>query len=184
MRQILNVGGALAAALLASACAPKAEKAAAPAAPATPHVLAANEVDAGRYLSVVGGCNDCHTPGYNQNGGTTPEAERLTGSPVGYHGPWGTSYAANLRLLVQNTTEDGWVEMMRTKRMLPPMPAQNTSKMAEADLRALYKYIHSLGPAGQPEPENLPPGVKPKGPYEDMHIVGGEPPPAAPPAAG
>lgn len=103
---------------------------------------------------------------------------------MGYHGPWGTSYAANLRMLVQNTTEDGWVEMMRTKPMLPPMPAQNTSKMNEADLRAIYVYIKSLGAAGAPEPENLPPGQKPAGPYEDMHIIGLPPgPPHAPPAA-
>ncbi|WP_309644435.1 c-type cytochrome [Phenylobacterium sp.] len=130
--------------------------------------MAATQVEAGRYLALVGGCNDCHTPGYNQSGGTTPEADRMTGNPVGYHGPWGTAYAGNLRLLAQSMTEDGWVARMRDTKMLPPMPVQNTSKMNEADLRALYQYIRSLGPKGEPEPENLPPGVVPTAPYESM----------------
>lgn len=164
-----------------AACSPAAEKAAAPV-DATPHMAAATPVDAGRYLVLVGGCNDCHTAGFAPSGGKIPEAQQLLGSPIGYHGPWGTSYAANLRMLVQNTTEDGWVDMMRTKPMLPPMPIHSLAKMNEADLRAMYQYIHSLGGGGQPEPENLPPGQKPAGPYEDMTIIGlpPGPPPGAP----
>jgi mono/diheme cytochrome c family protein len=27
-------------------------------------VAAASQVDAGRYLVKIGGCNDCHTPGF------------------------------------------------------------------------------------------------------------------------
>ena len=46
----------------------------------------------------VASCNDCHTPGYMQKGGAVPVGEWLTGTPVGYQGPWGTTYAANLRL--------------------------------------------------------------------------------------
>jgi cytochrome c553 len=136
-----------------------------------PHVVAANPVEAGRYLALVGGCNDCHTPGYNQSGGTTPEADRLTGNPVGYRGPWGVSYASNLRLLTHSLTEDGWVKLLKDGRSLPPMPTANVSKMSEADLRALYQYVKSLGPKGDPEAENLPPGVEPKGPYENMTPV-------------
>ena len=41
-------------------------------------------VERGRYLVVVSGCNDCHTPGYMQNGGPKlPEKAWLTGAPVG-----------------------------------------------------------------------------------------------------
>jgi hypothetical protein len=36
--------------------------------------------------------------------------------------------------------------------------------MSEADLRALYRYVRSLGPAGKPAPAYLPPGAKPGGP--------------------
>ena len=51
----------------------------------------------GRYLVVLGGCNDCHTPGYAASGGATPEAQWLLGDALGYLGPWGTTYPSNLR---------------------------------------------------------------------------------------
>ena len=47
------------------------------------------------------GCNDCHTAGYMQKDGQVPETEWLTGDSMGWQGPWGTTYAANLRLLFQ-----------------------------------------------------------------------------------
>ena len=48
-------------------------------------------VDRGRYLSVIGGCNDCHTGGYLEKTGAVPERERLTGDTLGWQGPWGTT---------------------------------------------------------------------------------------------
>ena len=166
MRSIVWVAASVAAVL--AGCSKPEEKAAAPAAIAAPHVVAANDIEAGRYLVLVGSCNDCHTEGYPQRGGNVPEAERLTGRSVGYQGPWGVSYASNLRLLAANTTEDGWVEILKSKQLLPPMPTQNIQKMTEQDMRSIYRYIHSLGEAGQPEPENLPPGLAPKTPVENM----------------
>lgn len=162
----LIVWAAASAAVVLSGCAKPEDTASATS--GAPHVVAASDIEAGRYLVLVGGCNDCHTDGYPQGGGKTPEAQRLTGRSVGYQGPWGVSYASNLRLLAANTTEDGWVEILRSKPLLPPMPAHNIQKMAEQDMRAIYRYIHSLGEAGQPEPENLPPGVAPKTPVENM----------------
>ena len=46
----------------------------------------------GRYLVQIGGCNDCHTPGYAMSGGKVPEKQWLTGDAVGWNGPWGTTY--------------------------------------------------------------------------------------------
>jgi mono/diheme cytochrome c family protein len=136
-----------------------------------PHVAADSPIEAGRYLVLVGGCNDCHTPGFARSGGATPEPQQLAGNPVGYRGPWGTSYAGNLRMLAAKITEDAWVELLTTKRFLPPMPSHNISKMDEADLRAIYAYVHYLGGEWTPAPVNLPPGETPKGPYEDMSVV-------------
>lgn len=45
----------------------------------------------GRYLVAVGGCNDCHTPGFAEQGERIPEKSRLTGMAVGYSGPWGSA---------------------------------------------------------------------------------------------
>jgi mono/diheme cytochrome c family protein len=48
----------------------------------------------GRYLVTISGCNDCHTPGYLYG---VPDTTRLlSGSEVGWQGPWGVSYARNL----------------------------------------------------------------------------------------
>jgi mono/diheme cytochrome c family protein len=121
-------------------------------------------VDRGRYLVQIGGCNDCHTPGYPQSDGKTPEADWLTGNPVGFQGPWGTSYPANLRLVVQSMPEAQWLARARTP-MRPPMPWFNLRDMSDADLRAMYSYIRSLGPKGDPAPVAAAPGVAVKTPY-------------------
>src|SRR5690606_30055477 len=49
-----------------------------------PYIHAASEVEAGRYYVVVAGCNDCHTPGFMENADGVPEAQWLTGMPVGF----------------------------------------------------------------------------------------------------
>ena len=122
-------------------------------------------IDRGRYLAKVTGCNDCHTPGYLMQEGKVPESEWLIGDRFGWRGPWGTTYGSNLRLYVQNLTEDEWVQDARTLRRRPPMPWFNLNVMEEADLRALYQYILSLGPAGEPAPAYLPPEQEPPMPY-------------------
>ena len=47
----------------------------------------------------------------------------------------------------------------------PPMPWFNMRAMSVADLKAMYAYIRSLGPAGAATPADLPPGVLPKTAY-------------------
>ena len=39
-----------------------------------------------------------------------------------WNGPWGTTYASNLRLYVQDLPEDGFVSVMRMRKTNPPMP--------------------------------------------------------------
>jgi len=118
----------------------------------------------GRYLTIVSGCNDCHTAGYPEQGGAVPESEWLTGVAMGYQGPWGTSYPANLRLVVSRLTESQWVEHARKER-LPPMPWFNLAKTTDDDLRAMYAYIRSLGAAGEPAPAYVAPGGRVTTPY-------------------
>ena len=61
----------------------------------------AKQIERGRYMAITGGCNDCHTAGFAPNEGKIPEKDWLLGSgPLGYSGPWGTTYATNLRLLI------------------------------------------------------------------------------------
>lgn len=130
-----------------------------------PHVTAADAVQTGRYLVIIGQCNDCHTDGFMMTEGNVPEENWLTGSPVGWQGPWGTTYPSNLRLRVQEWSEDAWVQTLKTRKALPPMPWMNLNQMKEEDMRAMYAYIQSLGPKGEHMPLALAPGVVPSTPY-------------------
>ncbi len=163
--------GALALLCGLAGCAPEAEPVSAETgAPfvAAPVVTAGSPEDAGRYVVQIGGCNDCHTEGYLESMGGVPESEWLAGSVFGFRGPWGTSYPANLRLSVRAMTEDQWVETFRSRDGLPPMPWPTLKLMAEADARALYRYLQALGPTGAPAPTALPPGVEPTTPWFDF----------------
>ena len=124
----------------------------------------AQTVARGRYLVTISGCNDCHTPGGMEKGPAVPEREWLTGVPVGFQGPWGTSYASNLRLVLNGMTEAQWLQHARQPR-LPPMPWFNLKEMSDQDLRSVYAFVRSLGPAGQHAPAYVAPGGKVTTPY-------------------
>jgi mono/diheme cytochrome c family protein len=123
------------------------------------------QVQRGRYLMKIAGCHDCHTADYAPSGGKVPEAQWLTGDALGWRGPWGTTYPTNLRLYFQSLTEDEWVKKGKTLTARPPMPWFNVRDMTTGDLRAIYRYMRHLGPAGKPAPAYVPPNETPQGPY-------------------
>jgi mono/diheme cytochrome c family protein len=122
-------------------------------------------VEQGRYIARIAGCNDCHTPGYMESGGKVPEDIWLTGDVLGWYGPWGTTYASNLRLILPKMTEAQWLTLAKSTQFRPPMPWFALRDMSERDLRALYQLVKQLGPAGNPAPAYLPPERTPNGPY-------------------
>jgi mono/diheme cytochrome c family protein len=124
----------------------------------------AARIERGRYLVSVSGCNDCHSPGYPESGGTLPESDWLVGSPVGFEGPWGTTYPANLRHLMATSSESDWLARARTATR-PPMPWFSLRDMKDEDLKAIYAFVRSLGDKGQPAPEYVPPGQVALTPY-------------------
>jgi mono/diheme cytochrome c family protein len=125
----------------------------------------ATQLERGRYLVRIGGCNDCHTPGYAQSGGKVPEAQWLTGDGLGCRGPWGTTYPSNLRTYMQNLTEAQWLKTAKTLQTRPPMPWFAVQQMSTADLRAIYVFTRRLGPGGQPAPSYVPPDKEPPPPF-------------------
>lgn len=124
-------------------------------------------LDRGRYIAATSGCNDCHTSGYPEGGGQVPVSQWLTGSVVGFSGPWGTTYPTNLRLRMQELTEAQWLVVARAPKR-PPMPWFSLRDMTDADLKALYWFVRSLGPAGTPAPAYAPPGQPVATPYFDF----------------
>jgi mono/diheme cytochrome c family protein len=157
---------------------------------------AKSEIERGRYLMITMGCNDCHTPGtlYGE-----PDFSRmLSGSELGWRGPWGTTFARNLtpdpetglgtwtaeeiaNALRSGVRKDGSV-------LKPPMPWPNTSQLTEADLHALVAFIRSLPPVKHAVPAALPPGGEYAGPVVPLPAPGKWDAPASmsapPPAAG
>ena len=130
------------------------------------------EAARGRYLVQISGCNDCHTAGYAVSGGMVDEAAWLTGDGLGWRGPWGTTYPANLRLTVKNMTADQFATLARSP-LRPPMPWFNLRDMKDNDVKAIYAYLKHLGPAGEPAPAYVPPDKTPAGPFVKFP----EPPP-------
>jgi mono/diheme cytochrome c family protein len=133
------------------------------------------QIERGRYVALIGGCNDCHTAGFAPSGGKVPESEWFKGDSLGWRGPWGTTFAPNLRIYVRTMTEDAWVKAAKTLKTRPPMPWWALQAMSEPDLRALYRFIRSVGEPGAPAPPYLPPDKAPAPPYVELVL-----PPAKP----
>jgi mono/diheme cytochrome c family protein len=124
-----------------------------------------HEIAHGKYLVEISGCNDCHTPGYGQSGAKTPEADWLVGDSLGFRGPWGTTYPANLRQFIGGLTENQWIAKARNLKTRPPMPWWALNAMTDKDLKAIFVYVKSLGVTAHAVPAYVPPGQTPHTAY-------------------
>jgi cytochrome c553 len=130
-----------------------------------------DKVTRGHYLVIGSSCADCHTPGTLY--GAADTTRWLSGSELGWVGPWGTTYPRNLT--PDSTGLGAWTEeqiytTLKTGHrpdgsvLLPPMPWQNVSNYSDDDIHAIAAYLKSIPPVAHKAPDRLPPGVKPKGP--------------------
>jgi mono/diheme cytochrome c family protein len=122
-------------------------------------------VEEGERISLITGCHDCHTDGFAMAEGVIDPEKALKGSPVGYQGPWGTTYATNLRIKLAEMSEDEFVEYGKTFKARPPMPWFNVHHLRDDELRSFYQYVKSLGEPGEPAPAYVEPGGKPSTPF-------------------
>lgn len=122
-------------------------------------------VEEGLRIATIGGCHDCHTDGFAASGGQVDPAKALMGSSVGFQGPWGTTYPANLRVVLSKMGEDEFVRYSRELKTRPPMPWFGLHAMTDNELKSIYRYVKSLGEPGEPAPDYVKPGDMPKTPF-------------------
>jgi len=126
----------------------------------------------GRYLVTIMSCNDCHTPGSFY--GAPDTLRRLSGSDVGWTGPWGVVHARNLTpdstTGIGTWTSEQIVTALRTgntpsgAQLAPIMPWMNfTTILDEDDAMAIAAYLKSLPPVKHQNLDRIPPGQKPTG---------------------
>jgi len=123
-----------------------------------PDPPAGDPVARGKYLTTIGGCIGCHTPGQ------PPDMSKRMAGGNAFKGPWGTVYAANLTpdpetgVLKKYNNHEEIIENFRAGAMKPPMRHLASSfykEMTDEDMRAILSYLRSLPPIRNkvPEPE-------------------------------
>jgi mono/diheme cytochrome c family protein len=159
------LAGAVAASLSVQSCTSSGKTEATP-------VAAVDPVVRGRYLVTIMSCNDCHTPGYLY--GAPDTTRRLSGSELGWPGPWGIVHARNLTpdtaTGIGKWTKEQIVHALRSgntpdgSQLAPIMPWMNySSTLDENDAMAIASYLKSLPPITHKNLDRQPPGVKPTG---------------------
>jgi mono/diheme cytochrome c family protein len=132
--------------------------------------VAQTPVERGKYLVGLGGCVDCHTPGYFF--GKPDTARNLGGSEVGFelpglgvfHGPnltpdpetglgkW--TDAQILTALKKGQRPDG-------RELAPIMPWRALASLTDDDAKAIIAYLRSLPAVKNKVPGPFGPGEKP-----------------------
>jgi len=160
--------GLLTGALALTSCSGPGGKPAEEAAPAA--MSEEQRVERGRYLVLVMGCGDCHTPG--TFAGAPDRSRWLAGSEYGWQGPWGTSYASNLTpdsTGLPGWTEEDFVRVLKSgtrkdgTKVLPPMPWPWFSNLTDEDAGAIGAYLTTLAPVPHVVPKRTAPGQKAPG---------------------
>ena len=124
----------------------------------TPHMeakAAESQVERGKYLVALGGCMDCHNPGYFLG---KPDMTRyLGGSEVGFEIPGlGTFYAPNLtpdkETGLGNWSTGDIVKAFQTgirpdgRELAPIMPWRAFANLTPSDAQAIAAFLKSLPP--------------------------------------
>jgi len=144
------------------------------------------QIERGKYLVTLGGCNDCHTPGYFF--GKPDMARFLGGSEVGFEIPGlGVFHGPNLTPdqdtgLGKWSTEEIVAAITKGQRpdgrvLAPIMPWHALANLTRDDVLAIATFLRSLPPVKNKVPGPFGPSEKPTSFV--MKIV---PPEAATPA--
>ncbi|HEX6747318.1 MAG TPA: c-type cytochrome [Longimicrobium sp.] len=128
-------------------------------------------VEYGRYLADhVALCADCHTP----RGGLQQKADKHRlyagdATPPKAFPANPSNLTPDMETGIGRWSEDDFLRTLRTgvnprgDRLHPFMPWREYRRMTDDDLRAIYRYLHSLQPIRNPVPRRPPPAPAPTG---------------------
>ena len=131
----------------------------------------ASMLQRGEHLTTVMSCNDCHTPGAMF--GAPDMKRKLSGSELGWQGPWGVTYARNLtpdmETGIGKWSEQDIMKALRTGTrpdgsiLQPPMPWTNFTTLTDDEAMAIAVYLKSLPPVAHKVPDRVAPGTAANG---------------------
>ena len=122
---------------------------------ASPASADSAQAERGRYLVIIAGCSDCHTPGALLG---APDMKRyLGGSDVGFSIPGQGVFAGQNLTPDKETGLGGWTSeqiaaAIRTgktpagRKLSPVMPYAAFSHLTDADAEAIAAFLKSLPP--------------------------------------
>ena len=127
------------------------------------------QVARGKYLVTLGGCNDCHTPGYFLG---NPDMSRfLGGSDVGFEIPGqgvfvGSNITPDKKTGIGSWTREQIVKAIQGgerpdgRILAPVMPWHAFAKLTADDAMAIAAFLQSLKPVSNQIPGPFKPGEK------------------------
>ncbi len=134
----------------------------------TPHIMTKNGPAPDQTRLLSGHPADAKLPKFDFDLVRNGQWAMFSGDMTAMVGAWGVSYSANLT--PDNQTGTGlWTpeifkaalrtgkHMGKGRPILPPMPWFNLAKMTDADLDAIFAYLHSLKPVKNQVPPPIPP---------------------------
>ena len=125
-----------------------------------------SQITRGKYLVTLGGCNDCHTPGYFFG---NPDMSRfLGGSDVGFEIPGqgvfvGPNITPDKKTGIGSWTPEQIVkagERPDGRTLAPIMPWHAFATLTADDARAIAAFLQSLNPVSNQIPGPFKPGEK------------------------
>jgi mono/diheme cytochrome c family protein len=144
------------------------------------------QIQRGKYLVTIGGCMDCHTPGYFF--GKPDMARFLGGSEVGFEIPGlGVFHGSNLtpdkETGLGNWTEAQIITAIQTgkrpdgRELAPIMPWRAFAQLTKSDAQAMAAFLKSLPPVKNKVPGPFGPTEKPTSFVMKVVPPEGAPPP-------
>src|SRR4051794_18191612 len=127
------------------------------------------QVKRGEYLVTLGGCNDCHTPGYFLG---KPDMSRyLGGSDVGFEIPGLGVFVGRNITPDKETGIGGWTpEQIQAalqtgvrpdgRTLAPIMPWHALAQLTDDDAKAMVAFLQSVKPVSNAVPGPFKPGEK------------------------